>query len=93
MPEEDGSRTYASLDESTREAKDIELENLIPAHGYVNTSPSEKKHFKSYGGLFVRHLTIILDFKAEVKHLDFGRCLFHGWQSSLQIFLSPLKPM
>ena len=41
MPEEDGSRTYASLDESTREAKDIECENLIPAHGYVNTSPSE----------------------------------------------------
>ncbi|CAH3126227.1 unnamed protein product [Pocillopora meandrina] len=32
-PEEDGSRTYASLDESTREAKDIECENLIPAHG------------------------------------------------------------
>lgn len=32
-PKEDGSRTYASLDESTREAKDIEFENLIPAHG------------------------------------------------------------
>ena len=41
LHEEDGSRTYASLDESTREAKDIECENLIPAHGYVNTSPSE----------------------------------------------------
>ena len=48
------------------------------------------KRVKSFGGLFVRHLAIIL---AEVKHLDFGRCLFHGWQSSLQIFLSPLKPM
>ena len=51
------------------------------------------KRVKSYGGLFFRHLAIILDYKAEVKHLDFGRCLFHGWQSSLQIFLSPLKPM
>ena len=61
MPEEDGSRTYASLDESTREAKDIEFENLIPAHGYVNTSPSEKKHVKSYGGLFVRNLALTQD--------------------------------
>ena len=52
-----------------------------------------RKRVKSYGGLFVRHLTIILDFKAEVKHLDFGRCLFHGWQSSPQIFLSAQKHM
>ena len=40
-PHEDNSRTYASLDESKREAKDIEYENLKPAHGYVNASPSE----------------------------------------------------
>ena len=40
-PDEDNSRTYASLDESKREAKDIEYENLKPAHGYVNASPSE----------------------------------------------------
>ena len=38
-PEGNGSRTYASLDESTREAKIIEYENLF--HGYVNASPSE----------------------------------------------------
>ena len=30
-----------SLDESKREAKDIEYDNLISAHGYVNASPSE----------------------------------------------------
>ena len=40
-PEGDDSQTYASLDESTREAENIEYENLLPAHGYVNASPSE----------------------------------------------------
>lgn len=40
-PEGNDSRTYASLDESKREAKDIEYDNLISAHGYVNASPSE----------------------------------------------------
>ena len=49
-----------------------------------------RKRVKSYGGLFVRHLRIILYYKAEVKHLDFGRCLFHGWQS-IHRFSSPLK--
>ena len=38
-PDEDNLRTYASLDESTTEAKDIEYENLKPARGYVNASP------------------------------------------------------
>nr|XP_058940207.1 uncharacterized protein LOC131768498 [Pocillopora verrucosa] len=33
-PEGDGSQTYASLDESTREAENIEYENLLPAHGF-----------------------------------------------------------
>ena len=40
-PEGEDSRTYASLDESKREAKDIEYENLIPVHEYVNASPTE----------------------------------------------------
>ena len=39
--EGDGSRTYASLDKSTNEAKDIEYANPIPAHGYINASLSE----------------------------------------------------
>lgn len=39
--EGDGSRTYASLDKSTKEAKDIEYANQIPAHGYINASLSE----------------------------------------------------
>ena len=39
--EGNGSRTYASLDESTREAKDIEYEIPIPAHGFVHASSSE----------------------------------------------------
>ena len=39
--EGDGSRTYASLDKSTNEAKDIEHANPIPAHGYINASLSE----------------------------------------------------
>ena len=39
--EGDGSRTYASLDKSTKEAKDIEYANPIPAQGYINASLSE----------------------------------------------------
>ena len=39
--EGDGSRTYASLDLSLNEAKDIEYANPIPAHGYINASLSE----------------------------------------------------
>ena len=39
--EGDDSRTYASIDKSTREAKDIEYEIPVPTQRYVNMSPSE----------------------------------------------------
>ena len=39
--EGDGSQTYVLLDKSTKEAKDIEYANPIPAHGYINASLSE----------------------------------------------------
>ena len=49
-----------------------------------------RKRVKSYGGLFVRHLRIILDYKAEVKHLDFGSVYFMGG-NQIHRFSSPLK--
>ena len=39
--EGDDSRTYASIDKSTREAKDVEYEIPVPTQRYVNMSPSE----------------------------------------------------
>ena len=39
--EGDDSRMYASIDKSTREAKDLEYEIPIPTQRYVNMSPSE----------------------------------------------------
>ena len=39
--EGDGSQTYVLLDKSTKEAKDIEYANPIPAHVYINASLSE----------------------------------------------------
>ena len=39
--EGDDSRTYASIDKSTRQAKDVEYEIPVPTQRYVNMSPSE----------------------------------------------------
>ena len=39
--EGDDSRTYASIDKSTRQAKDVEYEIPVPTQRYVNVSPSE----------------------------------------------------
>ena len=39
--EGDDSRTYASIDKSTREVKDVEYEIPVPTQRYVNMSPSE----------------------------------------------------
>ena len=39
--EGDDSRTYASIDKSSREAKDVEYEIPVPTQRYVNMSPSE----------------------------------------------------
>ena len=39
--EGDDSRTYASIDKSSREVKDVEYEIPVPTQRYVNMSPSE----------------------------------------------------
>ena len=39
--EGDDSRTYASIDKSRRQAKDVEYEIPVPTQRYVNMSPSE----------------------------------------------------
>ena len=39
--EGDDSRTYASIDKSTREVKDVEYEIPVPTQRYINMSPSE----------------------------------------------------
>ena len=39
--EGDDSRTYASIDKSTRQAKDVEYEIPVPTQRYVYMSPSE----------------------------------------------------
>ena len=50
-----------------------------------------RKRVKSYGGLFVRHLRIILDYKAEVKHFfKLGGVYFMGG-NQIHRFSSPLK--
>ena len=41
--EGDDSRTYASIDKSTREAKDVDYEIPVPTQRYVNMSPSENE--------------------------------------------------
>ena len=37
--EGDDSRTYASIDKSTREAKEVEYKIPVPTQRYVNMSP------------------------------------------------------
>ena len=64
--EGDDSRTYASIDKSTREAKDVEYEIPVPTQRYVNMSPSENVS-KAIGDFFVRHLALIQGYKAEVS--------------------------
>ena len=45
-PEGEDSRTYASLDQSKRDAKDILYENLIPAHELLHQQITYQKLFR-----------------------------------------------
>ena len=64
--EGDDSRTYASIDKSTREAKDVEYEIPVPTQRYMLICHHQKT-CQSYWGFFVRHLALIQDYKAEVS--------------------------
>ena len=64
--EGDDSRTYASIDKSTREAKDVEYEIPVPTQRYMLICHHQKT-CQSYWGFVVRHLALIQDYKAEVS--------------------------
>ena len=64
--EGDDSRTYASIDKSTREAKDVEYEIPVPTQRYMLICHHQKT-CQSYWGFVVRHLALIQDYKAVVS--------------------------
>ena len=64
--EGDDSRTYASIDISTRETKDVEYEIPVPTQRYMLICHHQKT-CQSYWGFVVRHLALIQDYKAEVS--------------------------